>query len=126
MLGSRIMHIPAHQAYCLTNVWSGVKEVEQSTNQSLVPFFVHRISTLSTQFVILLDRCGCHIASHHPCFIDEVQHILPLAEYYPLWPLGNLNAEEVLQLSQVLYFEYLPKKIFQHLDIIRVISSYDN
>ena len=89
-------------------VWPGEGEVLQSTSQTPVGSRIrHRITQISGQLRLSVDRSGAGLAISHPSPLQDIECVLPLVKEQARRASLNSNAQEVVELTKILHSKLL-------------------
>ena len=89
-------------------VRSGESEVLQSAGQTLVGSRIsHRITQISRQLRLSVDRSGAGLAISHPSPLQNIEGVLPLVQKETRRARLNSDAQEVVELTKILHRELL-------------------
>jgi hypothetical protein len=69
---SGIMNIAIHHTHSKGYVETSVAQIDQATNQPLVPFSINWLSCLSTQFELLVNGSNCRSTPQHTCLRKQI------------------------------------------------------
>jgi len=83
-------------------------EVLQSASQTPVGNRIsHRITQISRQLCLSVDRSGAGLAISHPSPLQNIEGVLPLVKEKTRWARLNSDAQEVVELTKILHSELL-------------------
>ena len=83
-------------------------EVRQGTGQTPVGSRIrHRITQISRQFRLSVDRSGVGLAISHPSPLQNIKCVLPLVKEKARRARLNNDAQEVVELTQILHSKLL-------------------
>src|SRR6185312_9700496 len=97
------MHMETDLLDSIGEVRLGEGEGLQSTSQTPVGSRIsHRITQISGQFRVSVDRSGAGLAISHPSPLQDIECVLPLVKEKTRWARLNSDAQEVVELTQIL------------------------
>ena len=103
-----IMHVETDLLNRVGEIWPGEGAVLQSTGQTPVGSRIsHRITQISRQLRMSVDRSGAGHAISHPSPLQNVECILPLVKEHARRASLNSNAQEVVELTKILHSKLL-------------------
>ena len=102
------MHMETDLLDSVGEVRPGEGEVLQSTSQTPVGSRIsHQITQISRQLRLSIDRSGAWLTISHPNPLQNVECILPLVKEQAKRASLNSNAQEVVELTQILHSKLL-------------------
>src|SRR6185312_4178782 len=113
------MHMETDLLDSVGEVRSGESEVLQSAGQTPVGSRIsHRITQISRQLRLSVDRSGAGLAINHPSPLQNIECVLPLVKEKTRRARLNSDAHEVVELTEILHSELLLQRgddILKHL-----------
>ena len=92
-----------HLLYGVLNLWSSQSEILESTNNGPVECSIRSRRTIhGRELGLRINRCSGGLAVKHASTIQELMSVLPLMKKEAIRTTNNLDAEEVVQRTQVL------------------------
>src|SRR6185312_5007740 len=98
------MHMETDLLDSLGEVRPGEGEVLQSAGQTPVGSRIsHRITQISRQLRLSVDRSGAGLAISHPSPLQNIECVLPLVKEKIRWARLNSDAQEVVELTKIIH-----------------------
>src|SRR6185436_18016742 len=102
------MHVETDLLNSVGEVRPGEGEVLQTTGQTPVCSRIsHRISQISRQLRLSVDRSGAGLAISHPSPLQNIKCVLPLVKEKTRRARLNSDAQELVELIQILHSKLL-------------------
>src|SRR6185312_10197024 len=102
------MHMETDLLNSVGEVRPGEGEVLQSTGQTPVGSRIsHRITHISRQLRLSVDRSGAGLAISHPRPLQNIECVLPLVKEKTRRARLNSDTQEVVELIEILHSELL-------------------
>src|SRR6185295_5815316 len=102
------MHMETDLLNSVGEVRPGESEVLQSAGQTPVGSRIsHRITQISRQLHLSVDRSGAGLAISHPSPLQDIEGVLPLVKEKTRRARLNSDAQEVVELTKILHSELL-------------------
>ena len=102
------MHMETDLLNSVGEVWPGEGEVLQSADQTPVGSrFSHRITQISRQLRLSVDRSGAGLAISHLSPLQNIDGILPLVKEEARRARLNSDAQEVVELAKIIHSKLL-------------------
>ena len=100
------MHMETDLLNSVGEVRPGEGEVLQSASQTPVGSRIsHRITQISRQLRLSVDWSGAGLASSHPSPLQNIEGVLPLVKEKTRRARLNSDAQEVVELTEILHSE---------------------
>src|SRR6185437_60580 len=105
------MHMETDLLNSVGEVRPGEGEVLQSASQTPVGSKIsHRIIQISRQLRLSVDRSGAGLAISHPSPLQNIECVLPLVKEKTRRARLNSDAQEVVELTEILYSKLLVQR----------------
>src|SRR6185437_6819748 len=102
------MHMKADLLNSICEVRPGESEILQGASKTPVGSRIsHRITHISRQLHLSVDRSGAGLAISHPSPLQNIKCILPLVKEKARRARLNSNAQEVVELTKILHSNLL-------------------
>src|SRR6185295_8892030 len=102
------MHMETDLLNSVGEIRPGEGEVLQSAGQTPVGSrIIHQSTQISRQLRLSVDWSGAGLAISHPSPLQNVKGILPLVKEKTRWARLNSDAQEVVELTEILHSELL-------------------
>ena len=106
-----IMHVKTDLLNGIGEIRPGESEVLQSASQTPVGSRIsHRITQISRQLRLSVDRSGAGLAISHPSPLQNIECILSLVKEKARRARLNSDAQEVVELTKILQSELLLRR----------------
>ena len=103
-----IMHVKTDLMNGIGEIRPGEGQVLQSARQTPVGSRIsHRITQISRQLRLSVDKSGAGLAISHPSPLQNIECVLPLVKEKTRRARLNSDAQEVVELTQILHSKLL-------------------
>src|SRR6185312_12968450 len=102
------MHIETDLLDSVGEIRPGEGEILQSAGQTPEGSRIsHRITQISRQLRLSVDRSGAGLAINHPSPLQDIEGVLPLVKEKTRRARLNSDAQEMVELTKILHSELL-------------------
>src|SRR6185437_8136904 len=102
------MHMETDLLDSVGEVRPGESEVLQGSSKTPVGSRIsHRITQISRQLCLSVDRSGAGLAISHPSPLQDIKCVLPLVKEKTRRARLNSDAQEVVELTKILHSKFL-------------------
>jgi hypothetical protein len=100
------MHVKASLLYGMSDVWTGMREVLESTRIAVILGGISKKDTVfSGELASNIDRCSAWITVNHASALKKLNGVLSLREHHARRSPSNRDAEKVGQVAKISHGE---------------------